>query len=122
MYGKIVYYILFLCFIGIGVLGILNAIRAYNVGKFRCKSLLIFYLSSLTVILLRIILFTDQFIDYPWNFYVIFLITMPTFIYLITGLSQVMCSFEIILKFKNLEINESSTSNLPLKTKLVNRN
>jgi len=32
---------------------------------------------------------------------------MPTFIYLITGLSQVMCSFEIIMKFKNLETNES---------------
>jgi hypothetical protein len=26
---------------------------------------------------------------------------------LITGLSQVMCSFELIIKFKNLEINES---------------
>jgi hypothetical protein len=73
----------------------------------KSKSILIFYVSSLTVIFLRVLLFTDQFINYPWRFYVIMLITMPTFIYLITGLSQVMCSFEIIMKFKNLETNES---------------
>ena len=105
--GTIVYYILFMCFIGLAALGVHNAVRAYRMGKFKCKSILIFYVSSLTVIFLRIMLFTDQFIDYTWNFYVIVLITMPTFIYLITGLSQVMCSFELILKFKNLEINES---------------
>jgi len=105
--GTIVYYILFMCFVGLVVLGLHNAIRAYRTGKFKCKSILIFYVSSIVVIFLRIMLFTDQFIDYSWNFYVIFLITMPTFVYLITGLSQVMCSFELIIKFKNLEINES---------------
>ena len=96
-----------MCFVGLAVLGVHNAIRAYQMGKFKCKSILIFYVSSIVVIFLRIMLFTDQFIDYTWNFYVIFLITMPTFVYLITGLSQVMCSFELIIKFKNLEINES---------------
>lgn len=105
--GTIVYYILFTCFIALAALGVHNTVRAYRMGKFKCKSILIFYVSSLTVIFLRIMLFTDQFINYTWNFYVIFLITMPTFIYLVTGLSQVMCSFELIIKFKNLEINES---------------
>ena len=47
---------------------------------------------------------------------------MPTFIYLITGLSQVMCSFELIIKFKNLEINESLSTNQQRKTKLVTQN
>ncbi len=85
--GTIVYYILFMCFVGLAVLGVHNSIRAYRMGKFKCKSILIFYVSSIVVIFLRVMLFTDQFIDYTWNFYVIFLITMPTFVYLITGLS-----------------------------------
>ena len=57
--GTIVYYILFMCFIGLAMLGVHNTVRAYRMGKFKCKSILIFYVSSLTVIFLRIILFTD---------------------------------------------------------------
>lgn len=47
---------------------------------------------------------------------------MPTFIYLITGLSQVMCSFEIIMKFKNLETNESQDKTSTEKTEIVKKN
>jgi hypothetical protein len=75
-------------------------------GKLKSNSLLIFYISSLTVIALRIILFADVFIGYPWYFYVICLITMPTFLYLITGLSIVMCNFELAIKFRICLINE----------------
>ena len=75
-------------------------------GKLKSKSLLIFYISSLTVIALRVMLFTDVFAHYPWYFYVICLITMPTFLYLITGLSIVMCNFELAIKFRICLINE----------------
>lgn len=57
--GTIVYYILFICFVGLAILGVHNTVCAYRMGKFKCKSIMIFYVSSLTVIFLRIILFTD---------------------------------------------------------------
>ena len=57
--GKITYYILFVIFAFLFALGVLNATRAYDIGKMKSKSILIFYVSSLTVIFLRVLLFTD---------------------------------------------------------------
>ena len=39
--------------------------------------------------------------------YVVLLVSMPTYIYLITGMSQVMLSIECIIKYKNVSIEES---------------
>ena len=49
----------------------------------------------------------DQWWDYPDNIYVILLVSMPTYLYLITGMSQVMLSVECIMKYKNFAIKES---------------
>ena len=54
--------------------------------KFR-RPIVAFYASSVIVILLRVILFMDQWLDYPDNIYVILLVSMPAYLYLITGMS-----------------------------------
>lgn len=106
--GGHVYTVLFVLFIGLGCLGLLNFYSAHKQDRlWQNKSVLLFYLSSLFVILFRLILFTDQWVGYSWDFYVIGLITLPTFLYLITGLSQVMLSVECIIKYKILEIDEA---------------
>jgi hypothetical protein len=51
-------------------------------------------------------LFADVIINFQWPIYVILLITMPTFISLISGLSLVMCNLELVIRFKNIEIND----------------
>jgi hypothetical protein len=61
----------------------------------------------MSVIILRILLFTDQWQNYSWNYYVILLITLPTFMYLITGLSQVMLSVGCIIKYRDLSLDEN---------------
>ena len=99
--------VLFGLFVLVGLLGLFNVYKAYKCSKLSSKSILLFYVSSLLVILLRIVLFTDEWMDYAWKFYVVGLITLPTFLYLITGLSQVMLSVECVFKYRNLEVEEN---------------
>ena len=88
------------------VLGIVNVWLLNKQAKFR-KPIFAFYASSLAVIFFRFLLFMDQWIDYPFNIYVIILITMPAYLYLIVGMSQVMLSVECIIKYRNFEVNQS---------------
>jgi len=69
------------------VMGICNIYFATKTLKFKNNVLLAFYVSSMAVIVLRILLFTDQWANYDDTKYVILLITLPTYLYLITGLS-----------------------------------
>jgi len=105
--GRVVYDILFVIFFVLAVMGTCNIYFALKTLKFKNKSILIFYISSMAVIVLRILLFTDQWQNYPWSYYVILLITLPTFLYLITGLSQVMLSVGCIIKYRELSLDEN---------------
>ena len=96
----VAYDVLFVLFFILALIGSCNTYFALKIQKFKNRSILIFYISSMSVIMLRILLFTDQWLNYPWNYYVILLITLPTFMYLITGLSQVMLSVGCTIKYR----------------------
>lgn len=93
-------------FLAVLAIGCVNIWMLYTMQKFR-RPIVAFYASSLIVVLFRVILFMDQWWDYPDNIYVILLVSMPTYLYLITGMSQVMLSVECIMKYKNFAIKES---------------
>ena len=93
-------------FVLLFILGSTNVWLLNRLSKFR-KPILSFYASSLAVVLFRIILFMDQWVNYPINVYVVMLVSMPTYLYLITGMSQVMLSVECIVKYKNFAIKET---------------
>ena len=80
-----------------------------------------FYVSITLVLFIRIVLFTDVFMHYNTDFYVIVLITMPTFLYLITGISLVLQNFELMMIFKNISTMQSNIKP-PEKLRLVQRN
>lgn len=60
------------------------------------------------VILLRILLFTDAFriVDYEYNFYVIVLVSLPSFLSLLVGLSQVILLTESAVLFQNVQLRQ----------------
>ena len=103
------------------VLGIINVIFLQKLAKFR-KPIFAFYASSLCVISFRVVLFMDQWLHYPDNIYVVLLVSMPTYIYLITGMSQVMLSVECIIKYKNFSIKESEDLDFCTKKLKTKRN
>ena len=105
--GAVLYWILFFMFIGLDVFGFYNIIIANRIGKLKTKSILIFYVSSIIVLTIRIVLFSDVFIGWGDNLYQIGLLTLPTFMYLLTGLSLVMCNFELVVKFRMLDIDQN---------------
>ena len=80
------YDVLFVMFLSLLALGCLNVWLLHTMQKFR-RPIVAFYASSVIVILLRVILFMDQWLDYPDNIYVILLVSMPAYLYLITGMS-----------------------------------
>jgi len=106
--SKVAYDILFALFLILALMGICNTYLALKTNKFNNRAILIFYASSILVIMLRVVLFTDQWVDYSWNLYVILLITLPTFMYLITGLSQVMLSVGCTIKYRDKNLDENS--------------
>ena len=57
--GKIAYDTLFIMFLVLAVIGTCNIYFAIKTCKFKNKSILTFYISSMAVIVLRIVLFTD---------------------------------------------------------------
>ena len=108
-------------FVFLLILGCTNVWLLKKQAKFR-KPIFAFYASSLTVIFFRVLLFMDQWIDYPTNIYVILLVSMPTYLFLIVGMSQVMLSVECILKYKNFETKESEVLSYVKKKEITERN
>ena len=106
--GKITYGILFVFFGVLLGLGIYNFYHAYRIGKFKNNPILLFYISGMTVISFRLILFIYPLIDFDTDTYILLLVAMPTFLYLIVGLSQVMLSVDCIIKYLNLQVTENA--------------
>jgi predicted MFS family arabinose efflux permease len=92
-------------FLGLLVLGIANVAMAIKIGKFANKAILTFYLSSLSVVCLRTALFLDPLASYSPVVYVVALVTLPSYLYLVTGLSQVMLSVDNTFQYKDLEVH-----------------
>ena len=103
------------------ILGITNIWLLNKQAKFR-KPIFAFYASSLSVIIFRIALFMDQWVHYPFNIYVIVLVSMPSYLFLIVGMSQVMLSVECIIKYKNFEIKETESGTMCKKQAKIDRN
>ena len=89
----------------LAILGIVNIFLAQCIRK-SSKPIWTFYLFSETVVLLRVILFMDVFVDYDDATYAVILVVMPSYLYLMVGLSQVMLNVESIIKYKNFKIKE----------------
>ena len=80
---------------------------------------MIFYFTSELVIVFRILLFVDPLADWSDVNYVVLLISMPSYLYLLVGLSQVVLTLESIIKYKNFKLREESTiSDFELKRKI----
>lgn len=67
-------------------------------------------------------LFLDPLIHWSDIMYVVFLISMPSYLYLIVGLSQVMLTLESIVKYKNFKIREERATTECYLQKRVARN
>lgn len=104
----VVYYVMLVIFIVLAVLGVLNLIQARKLGKLKNPSILMFYVSSLVVVCLRILLFSDPIFEWPLFFYLGVLMSLPTILYMFVGFSQVMISFECIVAYMNLSHKENS--------------
>lgn len=103
-FGKFTYYLLLLMFAGLAILGFYNFYYGRKIQRLNSISLIVFYISSLSVVMLRIALFSSVFIEYDGNFYGICLLLMPNYLNMLAGLSIVMCNFELAIQFKNYEI------------------
>ena len=86
-------------------MGVANISLACNIRKFS-KPIVTFYTVSELVIVLRMLLFADPFIDFGDVTYVVLLVSMPSYLYLLVGLSQVMLTLESIIKYKNFKLRE----------------
>ena len=107
-FGKACYWTFLVLFTLLLALTLKNFHQAYKLARLKSNSILIFYVSVTLVLITRVLLFTDVFADYPTRVYVIVLVTMPTFMYMITGLSLVLQNFELIGIFKNIAIMQSA--------------
>ena len=101
----ITYYVLLCCFFVLAIMGFANICLALTIRKFS-KPIVTFYLVSELVIVLRVFLFADPFIHFGTKVYVVLLVSMPSYLYLLVGLSQVMLTLESIIKYKNFKIRE----------------
>ena len=111
------YYALLACFFSLACLGFVNVYLAFKIRKMS-KPIVTFYLTSETVVIFRILLFSDPFVKWSSLNYGVLLISMPSYMYLVVGLSQVMLTLESIIKYKNFKIREEEAiSNCALKEK-----
>lgn len=101
----ITYLVLFVCFCLLFLFGLVNLYLARKIRKL-AKSMVTFYSVSQIVVFFRILLFTDPVVNWGDTMYVVILISMPSYLYLMVGLSQVMLTFESIVKYKNFKIRE----------------
>ena len=105
---RISYYCLLVLFTMLMVFGLVNVYLAQKIRKFS-RPIVTFYLVSEMVIVLRILLFMDAlpgWEGWPDASYVILFITMPSYLYLLVGCSQVMLTLESIFKYKNFKLRE----------------
>ena len=102
---KIAYYVLLGCFVILAFLGLTNIFLAHKIRKFS-KPIVTFYLASELVIVFRIVLFMDPFFNWSDTSYVVLLVSMPSYLFILVGLSQVMLTLESIVKYKNFKIRE----------------
>ena len=98
-----VYWVLFVCFFFLFVFGILLVVLMVRSNRFN-KQMCAFYMSSLTVIMLRLLLFSDPLVKWSLNTYVIALVALPSYLYLIVGFSQVLLIFESIVSYRRTRI------------------
>ena len=99
------YYVLLFLFLSLALFGTVNIYLANKIRNFS-KPMVTFYFASLFVIFFRVLLFCDPFAEWDFYTYVILLISMPSYFYLLVGLSQVMVILESIVKYKNFTIRE----------------
>jgi hypothetical protein len=104
------------------VLALYNFILAGRLGRLKQTSILTFYVSAVSVLVLRVLLFMDPLIGWGPIIYVDMLISMPTCLYLITGLSQVMLSVECVVKYRNLAHSENTSIIVCERSNLIERN
>ena len=112
------YNFLFGFFLLLAVFGAVNIYLAHKIRKFS-KPILTFYLMSETVICFRIVLFADPFFHWNEVTYVVMLISMPSYLYLLVGLSQVMLTVESIIKYRIFKVKmQEAITNCALKHKV----
>ena len=105
----------------LAIFGIFNIWLAQRIRK-SSRPIWTFYLFSGIVVILRILLFMDPFVHWRYETYALLLVSMPSYLYLLVGLSQVMLNFESIIKYKNFKIREEETlTKTALKAK-INKN
>ena len=110
-----VYYVLLCLFFCLALFGIANLVLVCKIKKLS-KQVVTFYVVSETVVTFRVLLFTDPFLNWSDYSYVIIFTAMPSFLYLFVGLSQVMLTFESIMKIQNHKVRqEESIMNVNLK-------
>ena len=102
---KISYYVLLFLFLIIAVMGVVNICFSERVRK-SSKPIWTFYIFSEIVIVFRVLLFADPFVTWGDATYVLLLISMPSYLYLLVGLAQVMLNCESIMRYKNFKILE----------------
>ena len=88
-------------------IGVHNLLRAMRLQKLGNSSLYMFYVSALSVICLRILLFADPIFEWPMSIYIGVLMSFPTILFMFVGFSQVMISIECVVAYKNLEHKEN---------------
>lgn len=82
-----VYYGLLVMFIILLALGLHNLVRAKKLEKLSNASILMFYISSLLVVILRVLLFADPIFEWPLFLYLGVLMSFPTILYMFVGFS-----------------------------------
>lgn len=109
-------------YIFLGVFGIQNLMRAKRLNKLSQFSTFLFYVSSLIVIVLRVLLFSDPFLHWPMSIYLSVLISLPTFLFMFIGISQIIMSYECVVAYRNLEIKENEQLTVIERNRRINRN
>jgi uncharacterized membrane protein len=99
----ICYYVLLVIYTILLVVGVVAFIYAYKAKKLSNKSMITFYYSSLLCNVLRIVLFMDPFANYCLQIY-FDLISLPTFLFILTGFSLFLMIMESVLAYHNIEI------------------
>lgn len=64
VFGAVVYWCLFFFFLALDCFGLYNLRQAWKIGRLKSKSILCFYVSSIVVVTIRVILFSDVIFDY----------------------------------------------------------
>jgi hypothetical protein len=121
-YVYIDYYVLCAMYIILGVIGVQNLIRAKRLNKLSQFSTFLFYVSSIIVITLRVLLFSDPITHWPMSIYLGVLMSLPTFLFMFIGFSQIIMSCECVVAYRNLEIKENEQLTVTERNRRINQN